>query len=190
MTAVAIVPAAGAAERFGGRKLLADVSGQPLLARTLGALRGHVAALVVVLSPDATELRALEVLRDENVRVVSNPDPTRGMLSSIQVGLRTVEGADTYVILPGDMPFVRPETVRELLERSAGAPRGIVSPRYRGKRGHPVVVPGSLRGDILAEDARSNLHEVLKRHPGDRVDVDVDDPGVLRDVDTIEDLRR
>lgn len=190
MTVVAIVPAAGAAERFGGRKLLTEVSGTPLLERTLAALRDRVTALVVVVGPDAGELRALPALREPTVTVVANPDPARGMLSSIQAGLATVDWADTYAILPGDMPFVQADTVGELLERSAQIPGGIVSPRYRGKRGHPVIVPGSLRAEILGEDARSNLHEVLKRHPADRVDVDVDDPGVIRDVDTIEDLRR
>ncbi len=188
MTVVAIVPAAGAAERFGGRKLVADVDGEPLLARTVAALRDRVAVLVVVVGPGADELRALPALADPKVRVVENPDPSRGMLSSIQAGLAIVDWAAGYAVLPGDMPYVRADTVRELVERFACTSGGIVSPRYHGKRGHPVIVPGQLRDEVLTEDPRSNLHEVLKRHPADRVDVEVDDPGVIRDVDTIEDL--
>ncbi len=189
MTVAAIVPAAGAAERFGGRKLLADVDGTPLLARTLAQILPSVARAVVVLGPGADELRALPALADAKVRVVENRDPSRGMLSSIQAGLATIDWADGYAVLPGDMPYVRADTVREVVERFACTSGGIVSPRYRGKRGHPVVVPARLRDEVLAEDPRSNLHAVLKRHAAERDDLDVDDPGVIRDVDTMEDLK-
>ena len=64
----------------------------------------------------------------------------------------------------------------------------IVSPRYRGKRGHPVVLPPELRDEIRAADPSLTLHDILKRHPDLRVDVDVDDQGVVRDVDTVADL--
>lgn len=188
MTAVAIVPAAGSAERFGGKKLLADVDGAPLLEHTLGALLGRVAQVVVVVGPDAEELRArVPSLTDSRVRVVVNPDPSRGMFSSVQAGVASVDWADAYVIVPADMPYVKPATVQALAEQYACS-SGIVSPRYRGKRGHPVFVPRALRDEILREDPRSNLHEVLKRHQNERVDFDVEDAGVVRDVDTPADL--
>ncbi|HYY54850.1 MAG TPA: nucleotidyltransferase family protein [Candidatus Dormibacteraeota bacterium] len=190
MTAVAIVPAAGAAERFGGRKLLADVDGEPLIARTLSALLSHVAAAVVIVGPDATELRALPALRQPKVRLIENADPSRGMLSSIQAGLATVDWADAYLVIPGDMPFVRASTVGEIVERQACTSGGIVSPRYRGKRGHPVALPSRLRGEVLAEDVAHTLHDVIRRHLAEREDLEVDDPGVIRDVDTMDDIRR
>lgn len=188
MTAIAIVPAAGSGERFGGRKLLTDVDGEPLLARTLAALLPHVAAAVVVLGPDAGELRALPAMRDPKVKVVDNPDPSRGMLSSIQAGLATVDWADVYLVIPADMPFLRADTVRAVVERQACTSGGIVSPRYRGKRGHPVALPARLRDEVLAEDTSHTLHDVIKRHLPEREDLEVDDRGVVRDVDTIEDL--
>ncbi len=87
------------------------------------------------------------------------------------------------------MPYVRPETVRAVVakyrERAA-----IVSPRYRGKRGHPVVMPLALRDEIAAMAATANLHDVIHHHQDDRVDLDVDDAGVVRDVDTRADLER
>lgn len=188
MATVAIVTAAGSAERFGGGKLLAEIEGAPLLERTLASLVDRMARVVVVVGPDAEELRrGVPSLAHPRVSVVVNPDPSRGMLSSIQEGLKTVDWADAYAVLPGDMPFVRSETVTALAEQFACSP-GIVSPRYQGKRGHPVFVPSTLRGEILAEPPTSNLHEVLKRHPSARVDLDVDDAGVLRDIDTMEDL--
>ena len=185
----AVVPAAGSAERFGGRKLLTPVDGEPLLDRTIRSLLdGGAAEVIVVVGKDArAELeRDVNSLLDPRVRPIENPDPTRGMFSSIQEGVAQARG-DALLVLPGDMPFVRPETVRAVIaayERTTG----IVSPRYNGKRGHPVALPLSLRDDIAATDPRSNLHEVIKRHSEMRTDLDVDDKGVLRDVDTQADL--
>ena len=68
--------------------------------------------------------------------------------------------------------------------------RAIVSPRYKGKRGHPVVMPLSLRDEIATTAPTANLHEVIKHHQDERVDLDVDDAGVIRDVDTPADLER
>jgi molybdenum cofactor cytidylyltransferase len=127
-------------------------------------------------------------MNDPRVRPVENPDPSRGMFSSIQAGVATANG-DALVILPGDMPYVRPDTVRAVLAKHREG-HAIVSPRYKGKRGHPVVMPLALRDEIAATPASANLHEVIKRHQDERVDLDVDDAGVVRDVDTPADLDR
>jgi len=187
--AVAVVTAAGSAERFGGKKLLASIDGEPLLDHTIRSLlEGGVTEVIVVVGADARrELeRDVNAMNDPRVRPVENPDPSCGMFSSIQAGVATANG-DALVVLPGDMPYVKPETVRAVIakfrERSA-----IVSPRYRGKRGHPVVMPLSLRDEIAATSPTANLHEVMHHHQDDRVDLDVDDAGVVRDVDTKGDL--
>lgn len=180
--AVAIVPAAGSAERFGGAKLLADVGGRPLIERTVASLRdGGIAEVVLVVGPDDDRLRTVA-----GVKFVVNEDPSRGMFSSIQAGIAASDG-DALAVLPGDMPFVSPATVRLLLDRYGERP-AIVSPRLGGKRGHPVILPPSLRDEILRAEVTANLHQVLRAHPDLRVDVDVDDRGVLRDVDTMADL--
>lgn len=185
---VAVVPAAGAAERFGGDKLLADIDGETMIDRTIAALLdGGVDEVIVVFGPDGFSLqRDVSSLLDPRVRPDLNPDPSRGMLSSIQEGLRTALG-EALLVLPGDMPYVGGASVALLLE-TFGRGTAIVSPRHHGKRGHPIVLPYALRDLVLAADPRSNLHEVLKPHAAERVDVDVDDPGVVRDVDTPSDI--
>ncbi len=187
--AVGIVPAAGSAERFGGRKLLADIDGAPLLEHTLAALlNGGIRTVIVVLGPDSDQIRTgVSALGGRAVRVVVNPDPSRGMLSSIQEGLLTFDRDEGIAVLPGDMPYVRAGTVATLLE-VFGRSGAIVSPRYEGKRGHPVILPARLRAEILAADPRGNLHEVLRKHLDERHDVDVMDRGVVRDVDTLADM--
>ena len=163
MRAVAVVTAAGSAERFGGRKLLTPIDGEPLLDHTIRALlEGGAAEVIVVVGRDA---RA-ELERDVNAML----DPR----------VRPVE--------PGDMPFVSAETVRLVIETFERRP-AIVSPRYRGKRGHPIALPPSLRDEIRAADPRTTLHDVIHRHTEMRVDVEVEDQGIVRDVDTAADLR-
>lgn len=191
MRSVAIVTAAGSAERFGGKKLLTPIEGEPLLDHTIRALLdGGVSEVIVVVGRDArAEIeRDVNSMLDARVRPVENPNPSRGMFSSIQEGAAQAQG-DVLVVLPGDMPFVRPQTVRAVLARYEHAP-AIVSPRYRGKRGHPVALPFALRDEILATDSAANLHDVIKRHPELRADLDVEDRGVGRDVDTIADLAK
>jgi molybdenum cofactor cytidylyltransferase len=189
--AIAIVTAAGSAERFGGRKLLADVGGEPLLDRTIRSLLdGGVSEVIVVVGMDSrAELeRDVNAMNDARVRPVENRDPSRGMFSSIQEGVQTANG-DVLLVLPGDMPFVQPATIKRVIEQWTRT-RGIVSPRHNGKRGHPVALPQKLRDEILATSATSNLHEVIKKHLDERSDLEVDDPGINRDVDRPEDLDR
>jgi len=187
--AVAIVTAAGSAERFGGKKLLTPIDGEPLLDHTIDALlEGGVAEVIVVVGRDGrAELeRDVNAMLDPRVRAVENPDPSRGMFSSIQEGVAQAQG-DAILVMPGDMPFVSPDTVRAVIAAYERKP-AIVSPRYHGKRGHPVALPGSLRDEIRAADPRATLHDVIHAHMHMRVDVEVSDPGVVRDIDRPEDL--
>src|SRR5207249_512888 len=187
--AVAVVTAAGSAERFGGKKLLTPIDGEPLLDHTIDALLdGGVAEVIVVVGKDGrTELeRDVNAMLDPRVRAVENPDPGRGMFSSIQEGVAQAQG-DLILVMPGDMPYVSAETVRAVVETYERRP-AIVSPRYRGKRGHPVALPASLRDEIRAADPHLTLHDVIRRHGEMRTDVEVDDRGIVRDVDTAADL--
>ena len=189
MRAVAVVTAAGSAERFGGKKLLTQIDGEPLLDHTIDALLdGGVAEVIVVVGKDdRAELeRDVNAMLDPRVRAVENPDPSRGMFSSMQEGVAQAQG-DAILVMPGDMPFVSPETVRAVIAAYERKP-SIVSPRYRGKRGHPVALPAYLCDEIRAADPRATLHDVIHAHADIRVDVDVDDAGIIRDVDRPEDL--
>lgn len=182
MRSAAVIPGAGSGERFGGAKLRADLNGTQLIERTIASLRdAGVDDLVLVVGPDTGPL-----VTSRDVRVVVNPDPSRGMFSSLQAGLEDII-ADAILVLPGDMPFVLPSTIRSLVQVYE-ARGGIVSPRCGGKRGHPVLLTPAIQQEILEADQRSTLHHVLNAHRDLRIDLDVLDRGVLRDVDTKEDL--
>ena len=178
------MPAAGRASRFGGGKLTADIDGEPLLNHTLRSLLdGGVARVIVVTAPDSA-LDDVALLNDVRVARAVNPDPSRGMFSSIQAGFEAADG-HPILVLPADMPFVTSDTVRAV-DAAARATGAIVAPSFEGRHGHPVAIPGGLRDEILREPAASTLAAVLARHT--REWIAVDDGGVVRDVDRPGDL--
>ncbi len=183
---VAVVPAAGRAKRFGGGKLLAPIAGRPLLDHTLESLLDAGVAGVVVVAADPAAFSTVSRAGDARVTIVRNPDPARGMFSSIQVGVAAAS-ADVLLVLPADMPFVERATiaaVRDEALRSGGA----VVPVHQGRRGHPLAVPGRLRDAIVAMSPTSTLKAALLALDVVPAGLITDDPGVLRDVDVRSDL--
>jgi len=184
--AIAIVPAAGRAERFGGGKLTAPIDGEPLLNHTLRSLLdGGVDHIVVVTAPGAS-LEGVSLLDDPRVARAVNPDPSRGMLSSVQAGLLAA-GGDPILVLPGDMPYVTSATVAAVLAAARATGR-IVSPRVDGRHGHPVALPASLREDVLNAAPSMTLATLIETQEPPRLSLDVIDAGVRRDVDVRADL--
>ena len=183
----AVVPAAGASRRFGSQKLLADIQGQPLLQHTVHALLdGGVARLVLVVAPHA-DLSSVTLLRDSRVVVVINNAPDRGMFSSIQTGLVVVPPDADVLVLPADMPFVRASPVEALTRRRSTSQAGIVC-AHRRQRGHPILLPPAMWTALLSAPASTTLKVALAELGATLEPLEVDDAGVLKDVDVRDDL--
>ena len=112
---VGLVLAAGAGSRFGGGKLLAPIGGRPILQHVLDALAlAGVGEVVVVLGRDAADVEAAIEWRTE--RRVVNPDPERGLSSSVAVGFEAIgSAADAVLVALGDQPLVSVEVIRALV---------------------------------------------------------------------------
>lgn len=183
-----VVPAAGASRRFGSAKLLADIAGEPLLQHTLRAvLDGGVSRVVLVVASADHGLSAVPLFQDERVSIAINPEPARGMFSSIQTGLAQVAPGQAALVLPADMPFVRAQTVAAVVAAYARDGLAVVA-AMGGRRGHPLIVPGSVWPLLLKQDSGTTLKAALSDLHVSLQDVPVDDPGVLRDVDVRDDL--
>ena len=186
MTATAIVPAAGKGERFGGAKLLADIDGQTVLDRTLKCLFDAFIERVILVVPPGADYSSARWANDPRLRIVVNPDPSRGMFSSIQEGLRDAAG-DPLVVLPADMPFVSTSTVNAVIN-AAVLKKTLAVPVHQGRRGHPIAFPARYREAVVNTAASSTLKDALDATGAERYDIEVADPGILRDVDRPEDL--
>lgn len=192
----AVLPAAGASRRMGRPKLLLPFAGGTVVGGTLEALReGGAARVAVVVAPDDDELLAWARQREDVVAAV-NPDPARGMLSTVRCGVDALGGAATLarrgtalLVTPADLPALAAATVRSVAGALAAGARLSV-PVHDGRRGHPLGIAPALLPQVAELDLEVGLRQLLERHAASLVEVPVDDPGCLRDVDTPEDYRR
>lgn len=169
---IVIVLASGRGERFvaaggTGSKLQAPLAGRPMLDRTLDAVRASGLAW--------------------HVEDAGHP----GMGDSIAAAVRATAGAAGWLILPGDLPLVRPATLRAVAEALGGAAQA-VQPNHRGERGHPVGFAAACGAQLAALQGPAGAASVLKalRAAGAVVDLALDDEGIVTDVDTPEALAR
>jgi len=176
---------------MGTPKALLAYEGETFLDRLIGVLGSYCEPVVVVAGRHAGEIRAA-AKRGQEVTFVENPDPDRGQLSSLQCALGVMPASSDFLFLPVDFPSVREETIRTLAERftARGNDSLFVIPRYRGRRGHPVCADKKLAAEFLALPANAEAREVVHKHRERTLYVDVDDPGVVTDVDTPEDYAR
>jgi molybdenum cofactor cytidylyltransferase len=191
---VGVILAAGQSSRMGRPKALLRIPprGDTFLERIISTFRrGGLADLVVVGRPDDQLLRAELTRIDPSIPYVVNPAPERGQLSSLVAGIDAAEsrGAAGVLVLPVDIPLVRHDTIATLLAASAEPSATIVRPGHQGRHGHPVVFTAALFGDVRSADMAVGAKAVVHRHAGSVRTIEVDDPGILRDVDEPRDYR-
>jgi len=179
-----IILAAGASGRFPSFKPAALMYGRPMLHHCLLGLGSVCERMIVVGGSNLEALRLLLEAGDAGpAELVENPAWKAGMFTSVKAGVARVQ-TDTAFVLPVDCPLVPRSVYRALLAASGAA----VVPVYRKRRGHPVLLRRELFGEILAEADESSLRGVLARCAV--VEVEVEAPEVLMDLDTREDLER
>lgn len=186
----AIVLAAGQSSRMGEPKPLLPLRGKPLLVHVLDALRAsEVGEIVVVLGAESDRVR--REIPMEGARVVVNPAYQDGMSSSIRAGLRTAATAAAgFLIVLGDQPLLTAATVDALVDRQEATGARILVPTFEGVRGNPVLFHRALHAEIDAVTGDVGCRGVIARHQAEVLEVPVDDPGILVDIDTPEDAKR
>jgi CTP:molybdopterin cytidylyltransferase MocA len=187
----AVILAAGAGRRLGGvAKALLLHRGQSYLAaiaataRAVGLGTVLVDAVVVVGEPFGAEVRAHA--GKLGLRVRGNPAPDRGMASSVALGFAAIGGgpAEAAWLWPVDHPAVAVATLEQLVAELGEAE--IARPCYRGRGGHPPLIARALWPRLAACSSEPDGARGIVR-TARRIDVEVDDPGVVRDVDTAAD---
>jgi molybdenum cofactor cytidylyltransferase len=188
-----VVLAAGGARRFGGPKLTMPFGDSTVIGCVVRALGGAgLDPIIVVVGANRAEIEA--ALAGMSVCIVENPDPSREMLSSVQVGVAAAPpGVDRLVIALADQPRIRAEDVLRLLQHvgqeqapAQQAIKGIALPKHAGKRGHPIVFDARYRGEILSLGPEATLRDVIHGHIDDVVEVEFASDAFVRDIDTQE----
>jgi molybdenum cofactor cytidylyltransferase len=183
----AIVLAAGKSERMGRPKALLSLRGRTFIENILGVIsRSPVEQTVVVVGHHRDEI---EPHITTSARIVFNPDYEQGMITSIQAGIRSLPpGTSGALLFLVDHPLVDSESIHLLVANAA--PDRIVVPVFEGRRGHPVFFGAMVLEEVLALSTSEGANIVVRRDPSRIVQVPVNSPGVLVDVDTPEDFRK
>jgi molybdenum cofactor cytidylyltransferase len=180
-----VVLAAGQGSRFGGaqHKLAQALGASTVLGTTLANVVATGLPLVVV-TTGALLGEAGSIVARRDVVVLSPGEAARGMGASIAAGVSARGDAQGWLVLPADMPLVQPQTIRKV---AAALPdHALAYAQYQGRRGHPVAFSAELYSELVVLQGDEGARRLLARYPA--CAVDVDDPGVLVDIDTEADL--
>jgi len=190
VTIAGIILAAGAGRRVGSPKALLQLEGETFFDRMVAALQPSCDPVIAVLGHHEEAVRN-GVERADAVRFVRNPEPERGMLSSLQCGLRALpEETAAAIFCPVDFPLLRPATVKALAEAFRARPDApVVVPTCEGRRGHPVLAGRRAIRELLALPPDASPRDAIRRFRPATIYVETGDAGILHDVDTPADYQ-
>jgi molybdenum cofactor cytidylyltransferase len=113
------------------------------------------------------------------------------MLSSVQCGFRNLPSdTEAVLVFQGDQPFVAPSVIDGVIKAYRSSGKGIVIPVYNGKRGHPLLLDSKYRELIEKLDPVEGLRSIAYLYREDVLEVETDDPGILKDFDTYDDYKK
>jgi CTP:molybdopterin cytidylyltransferase MocA len=171
---------------MGRSKQLLPLGPKPVICRCLDSvLDAGIQDIVVVLGAGSDKIAA--AISGMPVRTIINNDPRSDMAESVRTGIRAMDGSPSGILVClSDHPLVSAETIRTIVRQHHETPDSVIIPCHQGKRGHPTLFPNKIitevfSGITLRDIIRNNSHKVRA--------IDVDDEGVVLDMDTEEDYR-
>jgi len=187
----AIILAAGESKRMGQPKMLLSWGAETVLSRVINIYLEAGLDDILVITGGARE-QVESVASDLGARTIFNPRFAQGeMLSSIQCGMGALSNqTQTVLIGLGDQPQVQVRSVKLVCDVYHHTKSNIVIPSYQMRRGHPWLVAHPLWGELLKIKTPQSPRNFLEAHREDIQYADVNDPGVLADLDTPEDYQR
>lgn len=176
----AVILAGGCSVRFKSNKLLFTINNKPLILHAIDSLKDFTSHIYVVTGHYHDEIS--EVIKNiDKVTVIYNPNYMKGMFSSVQAGIK--ETSNDILLLPGDCPFVKKETIQKIIDG-----KGLLRcPSYKGKSGHPLFIKKELKDEILKLPIDSNL-KAFRDQIGYEI-IECDDPHIFIDIDTFKDFQ-
>jgi molybdenum cofactor cytidylyltransferase len=189
----AVVLAAGSSSRMGEAKQLLPLADSTVLERTLQNLNAaKVDEIVLILGFSAETIR--QRISDspmKNLRIVVNHKYGQGMATSLRTGLAALsENTDAALIVLADQPFIRPETLDRIIDQYRQSDAQIVIPIFQGSRGNPVLLDRSVFHEVMALQGDIGCRAIFGNHLEGIVKAEVDDIGILLDIDSKEDYER
>jgi len=182
----AVILAAGESQRMGEPKLLLQIRGKRMIEWVVDSFKGVVDELVVVLGHNPGSM--IPTLEKLGTRWVVNENYREGMVSSFKKGLERLKNCDAVFLALGDQPFVDRDFLMKAVDAWKEGAK-IVSPVYKGKKGHPVLFDQSLFDEILSLREHGMIRDVIHRH-GDKHHLVEAGEWAVTDLDTPESFRK
>ena len=178
---------------MGEAKQLLPLADSTVLERTLQNLNAaKVEEIVLILGSSAETIR--QRISDspmKNLRIVVNHKYGQGMATSLRTGLAALsENTDAALIVLADQPFIRPETLDRIIDQYRQSDAQIVIPIFQGSRGNPVLLDRSVFDEVMALQGDIGCRAIFGNHLEGIVKAEVDDIGILLDIDSKEDYER
>ena len=189
----AVILAAGTSTRMGQAKQLLPLDGSTVLARTIDNVRAAgLVEIVLVLGAAAESIRRqLPSPLLNGLKVVVNQAYAQGMASSLREGLSALDlQTAAALIVLGDQPFIRPQTLHQIIGEYHRSGSQIVIPAYQGQRGNPVLLSRQLFPEVMALKGDTGCRAIFPNHLDATLKVEVEDSGILLDIDNPEDYDR
>jgi molybdenum cofactor cytidylyltransferase len=187
----AVILAAGASSRMGKAKQLLPLGESTVLAQTLAHVRSAALhEIVLVLGASAEAIRC-QLSSPQELKIVVNQAYQQGMASSLRAGLSAVDpGSDAALIILGDQPFIRSETLGRIVDEYRRSQAQIVIPMHQGQRGNPVLLDRSVFAEVMALEGDVGSRAIFAHHLDGIVNVEVEDSAILLDLDEPADYQR
>ena len=182
----AILLAAGKSRRMGKLKQLMPFGQSTIVEQAIdNLLSSAVNEVIVVVGYRAEEV--IKTVAAKPVKLVTNLDYEQGMSTSIIAGLNLVDSQAQAVMLAfGDQPLIDSQTINQLIEEFYNHDKGIASPTYQGRRGHPIIFAMKYKEKLLELKGDIGGRQIIKDHPEDILEVAVNCEGICIDIDTVD----
>ena len=179
-----IILAAGASRRMGEPKPLLQTDDATFLEHAVKLLREAGCRYVIAVVPAGDDW-IVRLADTSGAEPIINDNPDSEQIDSLQLGIANLpDDYDAVAVLPVDFPRIHPETVKQLFDEYRKQPSAVMNPAYRGEAGHPVIFSRDVVTELLRPDLPDGARSVIDKHTAEARTIDVNDEGVLIDIDT------
>ena len=183
-----ILLAGGISKRFGGNKLVTELpKGRPIGLQAWQNLNLALHSTIVVVRLHETETKQL--FEEAGANVIECADSSMGMSQSLKAGVQKSDKCDGWVVALADMPFVLPDTIK-LVATSINTNTPFIVPTYKGVDGNPVGLSVAVKDDLSEIKGDKGARSLISKNPELVKRVPTLDPGILKDIDTKEDVQK
>lgn len=170
---------------MGAPKALLDAAGEPFVRRLARVFADAGCSPILVVYAPALLDALGAALAGTDARLVPNPADRSEPIDSLRLALAALPTAvEAALVTPVDVPGFSAGTVRHLIDAYRASPAPIVQPRHAGRGGHPILLARAIWPALFHPVLPDGLRTVIARHAGSTLRVEVDEPGVLTDMDT------